>query len=84
MQYLKMALVGLIIGLIAQALYPGNQDTAWYVKVAIGIGGSVLAGTLGNLARKPANGATFGRAGFLYSVLGALVIIFASRQLGWL
>ena len=83
MQYIKMAIVGIIVGLIAQAIYPGNQDTSILVKLAIGLGGSLLAGTVGNLIHRQPAGATFGRAGFLYSILGALVIIFAARRMGW-
>jgi uncharacterized membrane protein YeaQ/YmgE (transglycosylase-associated protein family) len=84
MKYIKMAIVGLIVGLIAQALYPGDQQTAWYIKIAVGIAGSLLVGTLGNLVNRPTNGATLGRAGWIGSIIGALLVMFVARRMGYM
>ena len=80
MRFVWMALTGLIVGLIARFIYPGAVHLGWIASILLGIGGSFLAGTLGDLIHKPANGSSVHPAGFFYSIIGALLIIFVARN----
>ena len=69
---------GLIIGALARYFYPGAVDMGWGMTILLGIGGSLLAGLVTSRGQ-----ADFHRAGCLASILGAIVLIFIGRQLGW-
>ena len=79
MQYVIMALVGLVVGAIARLIYPGHQHMGWIATIILGIAGSYLAGFVGNMIHKNEEG-TFHPAGFFYSILGALVLIFLAHN----
>lgn len=83
MHIVRMLLVGLIVGAIASWLYRGDQHLGWIGMTLIGIVGSFVGGYIGDLVSKPAAGASraLHPAGFLMSVVGALVLIFALRLL---
>lgn len=71
-------LSGLIIGALARFFYPGVVDMGWLMTILLGVGGSLLAGLVGGY-----RGGEVNRAGCLASVLGAMVLIFLGRHLGW-
>jgi uncharacterized membrane protein YeaQ/YmgE (transglycosylase-associated protein family) len=71
---------GLFIGALARFFYPGAVDMGWGMTILLGIGGSLLAGFVGNGF---SFGEGFNRAGCFSSVLGAALLIFIGRQLGW-
>ena len=79
MQYVIMALVGLVVGAIARLIYPGHQSMGWLATIALGIAGSYLAGLVGGMIHKNNNGGLH-PAGFLYSILGALVLIYLAHN----
>lgn len=65
--------IGLIVGAIARFVYPGEQKMGWLWTIALGIAGAVVAGWGGQAlgiyqADQP--------AGFIGSVVGALVLLF--------
>ena len=62
---------GAIIGALARWFYPGVVDMTWYATIALGIGGSLLAGLLTSRGQSG-----FHRAGCLTSILGAMALIF--------
>lgn len=70
-------LAGLIVGGLARWFYPGAVEMGWIATIALGIGGSLLAGLLTHRGR-----AGFHRAGCLASILGAMALILAGRLLG--
>ena len=73
-----MIVSGLIVGVLARYFYPGAVSMGWLWTIGLGIAGSLLAGLI------TARGSTgFNRAGFIASILGAMVLIFLGRQLGW-
>jgi uncharacterized membrane protein YeaQ/YmgE (transglycosylase-associated protein family) len=74
---------GLIVGVLARFFYPGAVDAGWLVTLALGIGGSLLAGLVTAARSEGGIGKGISRAGFLASLLGAIVLIFVGRQLGW-
>jgi uncharacterized membrane protein YeaQ/YmgE (transglycosylase-associated protein family) len=81
MQYIGMAIVGLIVGILARFFYPGTVHIGWIASLVLGIAGSYLAGFIGNLIHKRDNSQPFHPAGFVYSILGAMLIIFIARHL---
>lgn len=70
--------VGLIVGLIARALHPGRQKLGLILTALLGIGGSVLASLVGRFMGWYGPGAT---AGWIASVLGAVVVLFVYTRL---
>jgi uncharacterized membrane protein YeaQ/YmgE (transglycosylase-associated protein family) len=69
-------IVGFIVGWLAEVLYPGAQHLGFWKAALIGIAGSILGGLISRLFSKPAAGSTFHPAGFLMSLIGALIILF--------
>jgi uncharacterized membrane protein YeaQ/YmgE (transglycosylase-associated protein family) len=71
-------LFGLIVGAVAKLLMPGRDPGGFIVTMALGIAGALLGGFLGRSA------GWYGpndSAGFLMSVLGAVVLLFLYRLL---
>lgn len=65
--------IGLIVGVIARFVYPGPQPMGWIATFLLGIGGALVAGWGGQAlglykADEP--------AGFIGSVVGALILLF--------
>jgi uncharacterized membrane protein YeaQ/YmgE (transglycosylase-associated protein family) len=75
---LWMIFVGLLVGVVAKVLMPGRDPGGAIVTILIGIAGSVVAGFLGRFigwytTEEP--------AGFIASVLGAIVLLALYRAL---
>lgn len=66
-------IIGFFAGLIARALHPGNDKVGFIVTTVLGIVGSLLATYLGRALGWYADGQA---AGFIMSVVGAVVILF--------
>jgi uncharacterized membrane protein YeaQ/YmgE (transglycosylase-associated protein family) len=64
--------VGLIVGAIARFLLPGDQKMGWIMTCLLGIGGSLLAGFLGQALGWYQAGQG---AGWIASVVGAIVLL---------
>lgn len=73
MHYVWMAIVGFVVGLIARAVLPGTQKLGFILTAVLGIVGSFVAGFLGQAMGW--YGAGQG-AGFIGSVLGAMLVLF--------
>lgn len=72
---------GLVIGLIARALYPGRQKISLPNTIALGIAGSVVGGLIAwALGYRPEDGA-FAGAGWIMSIVGALIVVWGA--LAW-
>jgi uncharacterized membrane protein YeaQ/YmgE (transglycosylase-associated protein family) len=69
-------IVGFIVGWLAEVLYPGAQHLGFWKAALIGIAGSILGGLISRLFSKPTEGSAFHPAGFLMSLIGALIILF--------
>jgi uncharacterized membrane protein YeaQ/YmgE (transglycosylase-associated protein family) len=67
---------GLIVGAIARFLMPGRQDMSWLATALLGIAGSLVGGTISWLIFGSREG-TINAAGWLMSILGAIVVVFA-------
>lgn len=69
-------IIGFIVGLIARAVYPGGQQLGFFVTALIGIAGSFVGGLIGMAISRPAPGTKFHPAGFLMSIVGALIVLY--------
>lgn len=65
--------VGFIVGLLARAIMPGDQKMGLIMTTVLGIAGSLLASYGGVALGLYAEGAS---AGWIASVVGALVLLF--------
>jgi uncharacterized membrane protein YeaQ/YmgE (transglycosylase-associated protein family) len=78
MGILGTIIVGLIVGAIARFLMPGEQKMGWILTGALGIGGSLLAGFLGQALGWYHAGQG---AGWIGSIVGALILLFVVQKL---
>jgi uncharacterized membrane protein YeaQ/YmgE (transglycosylase-associated protein family) len=69
---------GLVVGAIAKLLMPGRDPGGWIVTMLLGMAGAVVGGWLGRALGwyGPQDG-----AGFLMSLLGAIVLLALYRML---
>lgn len=74
-------IVGFFAGLIARAVLPGADQMGFIMTTIVGIVGSIVGGLLGRLISKPAEGDKFHPAGFLMSIVGAIVLLLLLRFL---
>ena len=74
-------IVGFVVGLIARAVLPGADHMGVIATTVVGIVGSLIGGFLGTLIKKPEPGATFHPAGFLMSIVGAIILLLVLRFL---
>jgi uncharacterized membrane protein YeaQ/YmgE (transglycosylase-associated protein family) len=66
-------IVGLIVGAIARFVLPGEQKMGWILTCLLGIGGSLVAGFVGQALGWYQVGHS---AGWIASVIGAVVLLF--------
>lgn len=78
MQYVWMVVIGFVVGLVARAVLPGTQALGFVMTALLGIAGSFLAGWVGTLLGWYPPG---GAAGFIASVVGAMVLLFVVGKL---
>jgi len=69
-------LVGFVIGLIARWFVPGADHMGFWATSFVGIGGSIVGGLIARIFSKPKDGAFFHPAGFLLSIIGAVILLF--------
>ena len=73
MALLGTLLVGLVVGLIARALKPGDDDMGWIMTIVLGVVGSFLASYAGQAIGFYPPGSS---AGWIASIIGAIVVLF--------
>ena len=78
---LWMIIVGFVAGLIARWLMPGADAMGFWMTAGLGIVGSIVGGLIARLFSKPADGAMFHPAGFLLSIVGAIIVLWAARMI---
>ena len=76
MHYIWMFIVGIVVGLIARFIMPGEQHMGLFMTGFLGIVGSFVGGFIGRLFSQPAEGAPFHPAGIIISIIGALIVLF--------
>lgn len=65
-------IVGLIVGLIARAIKPGNDSLGWIMTILLGIAGSFVASYIGMALGWYQQGDA---AGWIASIVGAVVLL---------
>jgi uncharacterized membrane protein YeaQ/YmgE (transglycosylase-associated protein family) len=72
---------GLIVGLIARALFPGRQAMGWLMTAVLGMVGSLVGGMIGTAlfgGSARADGTWgFSPGGWISSIVGALIVLWA-------
>jgi uncharacterized membrane protein YeaQ/YmgE (transglycosylase-associated protein family) len=69
--------VGLVVGAIARFIMPGEHKMGWIMTILLGVGGSLAAGFIGQALGMYAVGQP---AGWIASVVGALVLLFVVQK----
>ena len=69
-------IVGLIVGILARWFYPGPVPMTWWLTALIGIGGSIVGGLISAVIWRSPDG-RFHPAGFILSIIGALILLWA-------
>ena len=75
MSLLAFLIVGLIAGLIARALYPGNQAMGILATMALGIVGSFVGGLLSSLIYSRGNWMDLHPTGLVFSIIGSIAVL---------
>ncbi len=73
MSFIWMIIVGLVAGLLARAIKPGNDAMGWIMTIVLGIVGAMLGGFIASLLGIDADG---GFIGLIFSVIGAIILLF--------
>ena len=85
MHIIGFLVFGLIVGLLARAIYPGSQNMGWLSTIILGMIGSLVGGLIGH-ALWGGNSAADGTWGFtpgglISSIIGAIIVLFAYLSL---
>lgn len=67
-----MLFIGLVVGLIARALKPGDDKLGWIMTALLGVAGSFMAGYVGTAMGWYRQGEA---AGWIASVIGAVLLL---------
>lgn len=68
---------GLIVGLIAKALHPGDDPVGFLPTIGIGVAGSFIGGAINWVIGR---GQPFGTAGMLMSIIGGVLFCWIYRR----
>lgn len=72
-------IVGLLAGFVAKSVMHLHLTLFW--TIVIGLVGSIVAGFVAHLFIRPREGAQFHPAGIIFSILGALLVLFLWTKL---
>jgi uncharacterized membrane protein YeaQ/YmgE (transglycosylase-associated protein family) len=81
MSIIGFLIFGLIIGLIARAIFPGRQAMGWLATAVLGMIGSLVGGLIGHAlfgTHSSADGGWgFTPGGWISSIIGAIIVLWA-------
>ena len=77
MHFLWMCIIGLVAGALAKLIMPGKDPGGIFITMLLGIAGSLLAGFLGRSLGWYQEGES---AGFILSIVGAILLLVAYRM----
>jgi len=72
-------IVGLIAGFVAKSVMHVPLTLLW--TIGLGLVGSVIGGLLAHVFTRPKEGSSFHPAGLIFSILGALLVLFLWTKL---
>lgn len=78
MSIITTIIIGLIVGIVAKFLMPGRDPGGMIITILLGIAGSFVANYIGSAAGWYAPGEP---AGFIASVIGAIVLLLLYRMI---
>lgn len=78
MEILYTIIIGLVVGIIAKFLMPGNDPGGFIITTLLGIAGAFVAKFLGQALNWYAEGEA---AGFIASVFGAIILLILYRMI---
>ncbi len=85
MHIIGFLIFGLIVGLLARAIYPGSHPMGWLMTAMLGMVGSLVGGLLGHAffgADSAGDGSWgFTPGGIISSIVGAIIVLFAYLSL---
>ena len=73
MSFIYMIIMGLIVGVIARFIKPGADAMGWILTIVLGVVGALVGGFLAGMLGLDARG---GFTGLIFSVIGAIVVLF--------
>jgi len=74
MSIILFLVFGLVVGALARVIVPGKDPGGWVVSMVLGVVGSFLGGFLGRALSLYREGEP---AGFVMSLLGAIIVVAA-------
>jgi len=74
-----ISIVGLIAGFVAKSVMHMHMTLLW--MIVLGIVGSIVGGCVNHMFSRPKEGAQFHPAGIIFSILGALLVLFVCNKL---
>ena len=81
MSIIGFLIFGLVIGLIARAIFPGRQQMGWLSTAVLGMIGSLVGGLIGHAlfgGSSTADGTWgFTPGGWISSIVGAVIVLWA-------
>ena len=81
LHFIWMFIVGIVVGAIARLIMPGSQHIGILMTGVLGVAGSIVGGLIARIFSKPADGAAFHPAGFILSIIGAVILLYAWNHL---
>jgi uncharacterized membrane protein YeaQ/YmgE (transglycosylase-associated protein family) len=75
MSLIAFLIIGLIAGLIARAIVPGNQSMGLVATTLLGIVGSFIGGLVSSLIYSRGNWMDLHPTGIIFSIIGAVVVL---------
>ena len=74
-------IIGLVVGLLARLIMPGRDTMGLVATIILGIVGSFVGGFVSSLIWPTSAGVGFHPAGFLMSLLGAIILLALWRMI---
>lgn len=81
MQIVIILVVGFVAGLIARAILPGADQMGFIMTTIVGVVGSFVGSIISGFFSKPTPGQAFHPAGFVMSIVGAVVVLIIWRMI---
>lgn len=79
MGILSWIVFGFFAGLIARAIFPGNQKLGFIATTALGVGGSFAGGFVSSIISGN-NWRSLSTSGFIGSILGAILLLWIVKM----
>jgi len=85
MHIIGFLIFGLIVGLLARALYPGTQQMGWLSTTVLGMIGSLVGGLIGHALWGDSTAVDgswgFTPGGLISSIVGSIIVLFVYLSL---